>query len=299
MHADEIVLFEDTVRELLTEQFPQWRNLEVRAVSGSGTSNSIFRIGSELAARFPRRRADPQVVLDGLEKERAATTEFARHCPFPVPRILALGRPGLGYPLPWTVQSWLPGTTAAEADPSRCTGFVEDLATLIASLRAIDTHGAQFAGTNRGGDLQSRDTWMKTCFQESEEILDVRLLRRLWSKFRELPRRNPDQMCHGDLIPGNVLVTSDRLVGILDAGEFGPADPALDLIAGWHLLDDRPRELLKELLNVDDLEWNRGMAWAFEQSMGAVWYYRRTNESMSRMGLRTLDRICAHADRRG
>ncbi len=296
MHADEILLSEETVRELLVDQFPQWRDLEIRAVSGFGTVNSIFRIGGDLAGRFPRRRADPQVITEALEKERAATTAFARYCPFPVPRVLALGRPGAGYPLPWSVQSWLPGVTADEADPSRSAGFAEDLATLIADLRAVDPQGARFAGTNRGGDLRSHDPWMETCFRESDDILDVPLLRGLWSRFRKLPRRSPDRMCHGDLIPGNVLVASGRLAGILDAGEFGPADPALDLIAGWHLLDDEPRDLFRDLLDVDDLEWHRSMAWAFEQSMGVIWYYRRTNPAMSRMGRRTLDRICVHAE---
>ena len=40
-------------------------------------------------------------------------------------------------------------------------------------------------------------------------------------------------MSHGDLIPGNVLVNDGRLVGILDCGGFGPADPALDLVAAF------------------------------------------------------------------
>ena len=26
-------------------------------------------------------------------------------------------------------------------------------------------------------------------------------------------------------------------------------------------------------LECDDVEWARGQAWAFEQAMGAVWYY--------------------------
>jgi hypothetical protein len=37
------------------------------------------------------------------------------------------------------------------------------------------------------------------------------------------------------------------------------------------------------------------MAWAFEQSMGAVWYYEKTNPSMAEMGRRTLSRIVADA----
>ena len=98
-------------------------------------------------------------------------------------------------------------------------------------------------------------------------------------------------MTHGDLIPGNVLVDGGRLAGVIDVGGFGPADPALDLVGAWHLLDDQPRQALRDDLGCSDLEWARGLAWAFEQAMGVVWYYVSSNPHMSRMGHRTLERI--------
>ena len=61
--------------------------------------------------------------------------------------------------------------------------------------------------------------------------------------------------------------------------------------AAWHLLEAGPRRLLRDDLGCDDLEWERGKAWAFEQSMGLVWYYAQTNRSMSQLGRRTLDRV--------
>ena len=101
-------------------------------------------------------------------------------------------------------------------------------------------------------------------------------------------------MSHGDLIPANLLVAEGRLTGVLDCGGFGPADPALDVIAGWHLLDDGPRAVFRAELASDDLEWERSKAWAFEQAIGATWYYVDTNPMMSRMGRMTLARILAN-----
>jgi aminoglycoside phosphotransferase (APT) family kinase protein len=95
------------------------------------------------------------------------------------------------------------------------------------------------------------------------------------------------------LIPGNVLVSGGRLAGILDVGGLGPADPALDLVAAWHLLEAGPRQVFRDDLGCDDPEWERGKAWAFEQAMGAVWYYAQSNPAMNRMGRRTLERIQA------
>ena len=181
--------------------------------------------------------------------------------------------------------------TATDEDPGGSVAFARDLAELIGELRAIDTRGRTFDGDNRGGDLKAHDAWMATCFERSEGLLDVTRLRALWRELRELPRRAPDAMTHGDLIPGNVLVSEGRLAGLLDAGGFGPADPALDLVAAWHLLDDGPRHALREALACDDLEWERGRAWALEQAMGLVWYYADSNPAMARTGRRTLERI--------
>jgi hypothetical protein len=72
-----------------------------------------------------------------------------------------------------------------------------------------------------------------------------------------------------------------------------PADPALDLVGAWHLLETGPRRQLREALGCGDLEWQRGKAWAFQQAMGAVWYYRESNQAMSHMGQVTLERLIA------
>ena len=207
---------------------------------------------------------------------------------------VAIGAPGAGYPLPWLVQAWVPGVTATEQDPGESVAFARDLAEFIGGVRAIGARGRTFRGSGRGGDLRSHDAWVQTCFTRSGGLLDVPRLRRMWDVLRGLPRgTSGDVMSHGDLIPGNVLVSGGRLAGVIDAGGLGPADPALDLVAAWHLLEPAPRQVLRDDLGCDDLEWERGKAWAFEQALGAVWYYARSNPAMSRMGRRTLERLQA------
>ncbi|MFI7400300.1 aminoglycoside phosphotransferase family protein [Streptomyces sp. NPDC049541] len=291
MHVDQVDVTTEIVATLIHEQFPQWGDKAVRPLSSTGTVNAVFRIGNDLAARFPLRVTDAAEASAVLEQEARASAELARVSRFPAPHPVALGKPGAGYPMPWSVQTWLPGTVASDADPSGSDAFAEDLAFFIAALREADTQGRLFSGDNRGGVLSHHDDWMAKCFEESEGLLDVPRLRRLWSHFRELPRTGADVMSHGDLIPGNVLVAGDRLGGVLDTGGFGPADPALDLVSAWHLLQPGPREVLRRTLGCDDLEWERGKAWAFEQAVGLVWYYVESNPAMSRLGRRTLDRI--------
>jgi aminoglycoside phosphotransferase (APT) family kinase protein len=291
MHANQLEVSLDTVRELVATQFPQWQALPIGRFESAGTVNAIFRIGRQLAARFPLQWRDAERTRKWLESEADAARELLGRTRFPTPEVVALGAPGSGYPLSWSVQTWLPGIVATDEDPGNSEAFGRDLAEFIRGVRAIDTTGRKFGGTGRGGDLASHDAWMERCFDRSERLLDVARLRLMWSAMRTLPRTAPDVMTHGDLIPGNVLVCAGRLAGIIDVGGLGPADPALDLVAAWHLLEAGPRQSFRDDLGCDDLDWERGKAWAFEQAMGLVWYYAESNPPMSQLGRRTLERI--------
>jgi aminoglycoside phosphotransferase (APT) family kinase protein len=295
MHSDQLTVSVTTVRELIAEQFPEWARLPITQVASYGTVNALFRVGDWLAARLPLRPGDVTSVRLGLESEADAARELYGRTRFATPEPVALGEPGASYPLPWSVQTWIPGTVAFEADPGASVAFAHDLAEFVYGVRSIDTRARTFSGSGRGGDLRAHDAWMETCFQRSKSRLEVAPLRRLWRELRDLPRSASDVMTHGDLIPGNVLVSQGCLVGILDVGGLGPADPALDLVGAWHLLEAGPRGVFRADLECDDLEWARGKAWAFEQAMGAFWYYVESNPSMSQMGRRTLERILADA----
>ncbi|RKN51910.1 aminoglycoside phosphotransferase family protein [Micromonospora costi] len=291
MHEGQLAVSLRTVRELVDAQFPQWRELPVRRVSSHGTVNAIVRVGDRLTARFPLQPCPLEEAWRWLEREAEAARELLGRTRFPTPEPVALGEPGAGYPLPWSVQTWVPGAVATDQDPGDSYGFAEDLAEFVAGVRAIDTRGRTFGGQGRGGELPAHEEWVQTCFRRSEGLLDVPALRRIWTAMRDLPRGGPDVMNHGDLIPGNVLVSGGRLAGVLDVGGLGPADPSLDLVGAWHLLERGPRQALRRALGCDDVEWERGRAWAFVQALGLVWYYDRTNPAMSGMGRRTLARI--------
>ena len=247
-----------------------------------------------MTARFPLQPRDARDARRWLEEEADAAREILGRTRFATPEPVAIGEPGSGYPMPWSVQTWIPGAIATDEDPGDSVAFAQDLAELIAQLRAVDTRGRTLPGGAAEGVVREHDEWMETCFRESAGLLDVARLRRLWAEMRELPRGDAaDVMTHGDLVPGNVLVAGGRLVGVLDVGGFAPADPALDLVGAWHLLGRRAAAGAPRGSRRRRAEWQRGRAWAFVQAMGAAWYYERTNPAMSRMGVRTLARVTA------
>ncbi|HEY5890842.1 MAG TPA: aminoglycoside phosphotransferase family protein [Acidimicrobiia bacterium] len=293
MHDDQLEVTTPIVTALIRDQFPAWATLPVTSVDSEGTVNAIFRIGDNLVGRFPLQTGDVDEVRAWLQKEARAERELGDHTQFRIPEPVAIGKPGDGYPLPWAVQTWLPGVTVSRQDQSGSFDFARDLATFVGELAAIEVGDRVFAGEGRGGDLQSHDEWIEICLSNIEPPLDTSHLGEMWAYFRELPRESSDAMTHGDLVPGNLLVSGGHLAGVLDVGGLGPADPSLDLVGAWHMLDSAPRQLFRDHLGCEPLDWERGKAWAFQQAMGVVWYYRTSNPPMSRMGFTTLSRLGA------
>lgn len=298
MHADQLEVSRSTVRALVADQFPEWADLPVTAVASHGTVNILFRLGDELVVRLPMQPDDPEVATRRVAQEADAARLLLDRVPVPTPEPVALGRPGPGYPLPWSVYRWLPGANASpvvaaaaamgQDPPVVGPDLGADLAEVVLALRDIGTGGRTFSGEGRGGVLADHDAYVARGLASSAGLIDTEALAGLWARVRTTPRHEPDTLTHGDLMPGNLLVEDGRLAAVLDVGGVGPADPALDLMPAWNLLGAGARSAFREGLGADDDLWDRGRAWALAQAIGCHAYYRTTNPVMSQTAHHTL-----------
>lgn len=292
MHPGQLTITTQMVIKLVAAQFPEWVGRPVTVVVSHGTVNALFRIGVDLVARLPLLAEDPEDRRRALEQEADGARRLRRISPVPTPEPIAIAEPGHGYPSPWSVYRWLPGVIAGDhdgiADSSR---FAEDLAGFIIALRNEPTEGRVFTGSGRGGRLCDHDEGVADHLEHSDSMIDVRALERIWSQSRDTRRAEPDTWTHGDLMPGNLLVDGQRLSGIIDVGQFGVADPALDLQPAWNLFRPRTRAIFRSALGSDDDEWARGKGWALAQAIGCLWYYRDTNPVMSHTAQITLEAL--------
>jgi aminoglycoside phosphotransferase (APT) family kinase protein len=282
VHPDQLSVDEELARSLLAEQFPDWSRYEIEKVNSAATVNSIFRIGSGYVARFPLH----STKAEDLESEAESFIEFSKVAPYPVPSPISVGKPSHQYDSAWSIYEWLPGEVAKPEGLPNSGALARDIVSLVTSLRSADVKGK-----GRGGDFAEHDSWVSECCVKSSHLVDSDRIWSLWEKFRELPRLSPDVMSHKDLTPFNLLISNNRLSGILDCGNFGPADPALDLVVAWHLFESADREIIRRELGSTDIEWSRGTAWALQQAIGLVWYYEASNPEMSRLGISTIQRI--------
>lgn len=291
MHPGQLVLTAQDATRLITDQLPGTDPRTIRLLETSATTSTVVRIGEDLAARFPLEPSDPGTARTALATEHEAMAEFGAVCPLPAPEPVALGEPSVGFSMPWSVQTWLPGEVADPQVVAGSDAAADDLAALLLALRAALTRGRRFRGPGRGGELTAHEDWVRECLERSRDLLPVDALAARWERWRTLERRAPDVMSHRDLIPANLLTAGGRLVGVLDTGGYGPADPALDLVGAWHLLDAERRARLRRRLGSSDLEWERGAAWAFVQAIGLVWYYVDSNPTMAELGRSTCQRL--------
>ncbi len=291
MHADQLRIDADQVAELVAREADELAGLPVREVASAGTVNAIFRIGDHVAARFPLQPDEPLARRTQLEREQRRTRRFRRVSPRPAPTPLGVFAPGAGYPSPWSMQTWVEGEVA---DPVALAGsdrFADDLVCLWGTLRSIDVSGERTRGYGRGDVLAPFDEYVRDGIERSRGIIDASAVSRVWRELMPLSAPHRLAFSHTDLIPGNILVSGGRLAGLLDTGDASASDPALDLVAAWHLFDAPRRERIRVRLGSDDAEWQRGRAWALVQAIGLGWYYTDTNPTMAALGRSTLARV--------
>ncbi len=286
MHADEVAIDEALARRLVAAQFPEWAELPLEPVDSFGTDNAIYRLGAELSVRLPLHASSEHV-----EKERVVLTRLAGRLPLAIPEQVAVGEPGDGYPLRWSVQTWLPGenATAGLRDPGET---ARDLARFVLALQQVDTTDAPLSA--RGRPLVHRDAELRAALARSHDLLDVAAATAVWEEaLRVPPYAGPPVWSHGDLLAGNLLCVGGRLRGAIDWPGAGVGDPMVDLLAAWGLLTGEAREVFRGELGVDDATWARGRGLAL--SVGAIIlpYYRDTNPGLSAIGRRLVEKTLA------
>ena len=267
LHDDEVLIDPSVARRLVDDQFPDWAALPLRPVSEFGTDHVLFRLGDELVVRFPRSEfGKAQIASDGQW-----LPHLAEHLPVALPEQVAVGQPGDGYPLRWSVVRWLPG---AAPDPASVgsTSVARDLGGFVTALRAVPLDGVPLR-TDRGAPLALRDDVVREDLDALGTRVDRTVLEEIWTDALAAPVwSGPPMWVHGDLKAGNFLIAGDRLAGVID-WIAGAGDPALDLTPAWLTLRPEARDAFRESAGLDDAAWARGRGWALTISLRELPYY--------------------------
>ncbi|QKE83132.1 aminoglycoside phosphotransferase family protein [Arthrobacter sp. NEB 688] len=257
---------EALVRRLVDAQLPPWAGLPVRAVPRQGHDNRTFRLGDDLAVRLPSHER----YVAGIAKEDAVLPHLAAHLPVAVPVPVATGRPGEGFPFPWSVRRWLEGETPDHVDALDRMLLAADLGTVLRRLREVPAAAGPPAGEHsfhRGGDLRVYAHEVEDVLAERPGDVDPATCRAVWQRATGSTWSADPVWVHGDVAVGNLLVHDGRLSALIDFGTCAVGDPACDLVVAWTLFDATERRVFREAVDLPDDVWERARGWALWKAL--------------------------------
>jgi len=293
MPAAELDITPDLVRRLLQAQQPDLAGRPIELMA-NGWDNVVYRLGSELLVRLPRREIAANLVV---HEQRWLPVLQAR-LPLPIPAPVRIGNPDLGYPWSWSVVPFLPGQVAAQNPPPD----LRDAAVVMAEfLAALHTPAPADAPVNayRGVPLANRRTAVFENLAAVADLVDPTAVKRVWDAAIAVPAWGADPAwLHGDLHPANILVDRGRISGVIDFGDITAGDPAADLSVAWMLLPAEHHDAFRNIYRtaashaVDDDIWVRARGWALTLSL-AFLAHSADNPQLSRIGRRTIGAVLA------
>lgn len=254
------------VARLVATQFPQWAGLPVVPVALDGWDNTTFRLGDELSVRLP----SADVYVAEIEKEHLWLPRLAPQLPLPIPEPVALGRPGAGFPRPWSIYRWIEGDHATVERVSDLTTFAADLALFLSALYAIDAAGGPAPGAHsffRGGPIDMLDGQSRSSIAELAEDIDAAGASEVWDAALDSAWDPPPVWVHGDVTASNLLVAEGRLRAVIDFGCAAVGDPACDLVMAWTFFTGESADAFRSALPLDDSTWARARGWALWKAL--------------------------------
>lgn len=254
-----------TVKDLIKEQFPNYSNLEIRPVEKSGHDNRTFHLGDTMSIRLPSAKC----YVAQVEKESKWLPVIASKLTLPITTPISKGKPSNLYPYPWSINKWLSGETVNH-DNVNSNQFAIDLAVFLKEFQSINCTGGPIGGTHnffRGGNLSVYNDETQSALKKLNGVIDIKKCSEIWSKAISSKWTKPPVWVHGDIAPGNLLVSNSKLSSVIDFGVLGIGDPSCDLAIAWTFFDNESRKIFIESMNLDNDTWDRARGWALWKAL--------------------------------
>lgn len=183
---------------------------------------------------------------------------------------MAIGRPGDGFPRPWSVYRWIAGEPASTGRVTDRAGFAASLAGFLAALQAIDPSDGPSAGAHnffRGAPLTTWDQQTRQLIRKNAGDIDAAAAASVWDTALASRWEQAPVWVHGDLTASNMLVAGGALHAVIDFGDVAVGDPAYDLVMEWEFFTGDSAAAFRSGLHLDDATWARGRGWALWKAL--------------------------------
>lgn len=144
----------------------------------------------------------------------------------------------------WLVTAAVPGRTAyqcLEADPAQGPALVDAIAGYLRNLHALPVAACPFNADHQLR-LAHAEQRLRDGLIDANDFGDAHAgwsPERLWNKLNGmLPLQAERVVTHGDFSLDNLLIADGRMIGCIDVGRAGIADPYQDLAILWDCLGE-------------------------------------------------------------
>lgn len=254
-----------TIKEIISKQFPEYSNLEIRLVENNGHDNRTYHLGNALSLRFPSDIAYATQVI----KEYKYCPILQKTLTLSITQPIKLGLPSPLFPYHFSINKWIEGEVATRANIYDLNLFALELAQFINGLQRCATSDGPLAGSHnfyRGGNLSIYHNETLHAIKECT-LFDQNECLKIWMNALASDDYQENVWVHGDIARGNLLIKDHHLCAVIDFGSIAIGDPACDYAIAWTFFEPDSRKIFLETLNADKQVIKRARAWALWKAL--------------------------------
>lgn len=261
-HADiEITL--EIAQRAVQDQFPQLLPLTNIQCIGEGWDNKVFLVNETIIFRFPRR----QVAVELINRETTLLNNLHGKIDIAIPHPTYIGNPTEYYPYAFHGYEKLSGISACHANltEQQRINSLPKIIHFLSQIHSINAEEAYAIGARE--QVFDRIDIPKTCTTLTERLSHVEELNSYSINFVQFKNEITavqnlilpmDEKClvHGDLYCRHLLFDHGELSAIIDWGDVGINNKAVDLAVIWGFFPQQYHaEFFKQYGEVDNATW--------------------------------------------
>ncbi len=225
---------DDLVKIILEKQFPDLSPLKIKCI-GEGWDNKVFLINDRFVFRFPHRACAASLI----ERENAVLQHLQNRLNLKIPNPIYTGIPSEDYPYHFHGYAMISGKPGSQANLSETTrkNSITKLAKFLKQLHSITETKARAIGAKDQVFDRTHITGTVNALTERVEKINARKIATvnpaIFNKEIEIATAvklpQTKVLVHGDLYSRHLMFDDNQLIGVIDWGDVGLNNPAVDL----------------------------------------------------------------------
>lgn len=296
----DIAVTEEIAQKCIARQFPALLPFQHFTCLGEGWDNIVFLVNQTVIFRFPRRK----LAVDLLNRENKILKSLALMLNLDIPLPLYFGIPSDDYPYPFSGYTFIPGASGCTANLSREARqeSIIPLALFLKKLHAINAKKAEFMRA----EAQLFD---RTVFPSLRQTLEERINLILEKNISQIEKTvfyeemqkaekitlplHDKCLVHGDLYCRHLIFNQQKLTAIIDWGDTGINNPAVDLAVIWSFYPEQMHSQFFEIYgHVEKNSWNYARFLGLYSAFTLLLYGHETGDvCLKKEALDSLQRI--------